>query len=356
MSTYAKLSDLPLEIDDYGLEVRALDLGPDFRRLTTVVSLRGGGHVGLGEDVTYEALDHETQVAAGPVLPLGGTFTLDGFSTHLGSLDLFHAGGPAIDVFRYYRRWAFESAALDLALRQAGTSLADALGMTPAPLRFVVSTRLDEGAERLRVLLRRRPELRFKLDPTDEWTPEMHEQLASLDVVDVMDLKGQYTMFADEDIPFGIPSDPATYRRVAETFPDALIEDPRVETPALREALRGHEDRVTWDAPIHSVDDVRNRMWPPRIVNVKPSRCGSVRALLDLYDFLREEGIGAYSGGQTELGPGRGQVQYLASLFHPDASNDIAPGVYNQPELPDGELPASPLAPAIAPTGFRWEG
>ena len=26
-----------------------------------------------------------------------------------------------------------------------------------------------------------------------------------------------------------------------------------------------------------------------------------------------------------ELGPGRGQLQYLASLFHPDGPNDLAP-------------------------------
>ena len=46
------------------------------------------------------------------------------------------------DVSRDYRRWAFESAALDLALRQAGTNLAAALGREPRPLNFVNSMRL----------------------------------------------------------------------------------------------------------------------------------------------------------------------------------------------------------------------
>ena len=32
-----------------------------------------------------------------------------------------------------------------------------------------------------------------------------------------------------------------------------------------------------------------------------------------------------YGGGQFELGPGRGQIQYLASVFHPDGPNDVAP-------------------------------
>ena len=52
-------------------------------------------------------------------------------------------------------------------------------------------------------------------------------------------------------------------------------------------------------------------------------------------------------------GPGRGQIQYLASLFHPDGPNDVAPGPYNDPE-PTAGLPGSPLPPRPAPTGFRW--
>jgi hypothetical protein len=54
-----------------------------------------------------------------------------------------------------------------------------------------------------------------------------------------------------------------------------------------------------------------------------------------------------------EQGPGRGQLQYLASLFHPDGPNDLAPAVYNMRTLP-GDLPRSPLPPQPDPTGFRW--
>jgi hypothetical protein len=43
----------------------------------------------------------------------------------------------------------------------------------------------------------------------------------------------------------------------------------------------------------------------------------------------------------------------LAALFHPDAPNDVAPSAYNEDD-PLGRLPASPLAPTPAPTGFRW--
>jgi hypothetical protein len=90
------------------------------------------------------------------------------------------------------------------------------------------------------------------------------------------------------------------------------------------------------------------------MVNIKPSRLGSLISLLGAYEYCRERGIGAYGGGQFELGPGRGQIQYLASLFHPDTPNDVAPVGYHAAEPPPG-LPSSPLAPAPSETGFRWE-
>jgi hypothetical protein len=62
-----------------------------------------------------------------------------------------------------------------------------------------------------------------------------------------------------------------------------------------------------------------------------------------------------YGGGFGELGVGRGQIELLASLFHPDTPNDVAPSAYNEDE-PAGSLPVSPLAPSPAPTGFRWAG
>ena len=104
---------------------------------------------------------------------------------------------------------------------------------------------------------------------------------------------------------------------------------------------------MTWDAPIHSVADIEALPFPPRMVNVKPSRFGTVERLLAAYDHLAARGIRAYGGGQFELGPGRGQIQYLASLFHPGAPNDVAPGGYNEPVPP--RAPAA--EPAVAGAG-----
>jgi hypothetical protein len=162
-----------------------------------------------------------------------------------------------------------------------------------------------------------------------------------------VDLKGFY-----RGTPVDVNADPELYRLVAEGFPTAWIEDPDLN-PETEPALAPHRDRITWDAPIHSVADIEARPFTPRMVNIKPSRFGSLRSLGEAYDYCRAKGIGAYGGGQFELGEGRGQIQYLASLFHPDAPNDTAPGSYNLLEPPDG-LPLSPLEPRLSPVGFRW--
>jgi L-alanine-DL-glutamate epimerase-like enolase superfamily enzyme len=349
VSAYERIAGLPLRIEGYSLEILALELRPEFRRLTTVIRLHGGGEEGVGEDVCYDEIEHTSQAEGGPVLPLAGEFDLDGFSRHLDGLDIFHAGAPVRPMYDDYRRWAYESAALDLALRQAGTSLADALGRTPQPVRFVVSTRLDDPPTPARVLdrLAREPSLRFKLDPTDDWSDELMAELAALGAIDILDMKGQYAY-----VPFGVPEDPETYARALARFPDAWIEDPRT-SPDIRAVLAGHEHRITWDAPIHSAADIRALDWAPRMINVKPSRFGPLSRLFEAYDHLAAQGIGAYGGGQTELGPGRGQIQYLASLFHPDAPNDTAPSGYNEPVAPP-DLPASPLPVAASRIGFRW--
>src|SRR5205807_5978501 len=111
-----------------------------FERRATVVHLRGGGHAGVGGDVVYAAVDHTALQEAGPVHDLAGRYALDDFCQLIDSLDLFPAA-PQRDVSRLYRRWTFHSAALDLALRQAGIPLHEALRREPRPGRLVVSVR-----------------------------------------------------------------------------------------------------------------------------------------------------------------------------------------------------------------------
>jgi len=350
MSTYDRVASLLLELDSYELEGLKSEVSSGFTRRTTVVSLHGGGATGVGEDVTYDAGEHDVFQRAGPVHDLAGEHTLDSFSQLVGSLDLFPQGAPEHDAWRNYRRWGFESAALDLALRQAPGTLADVLGLEAKPVTFVVSLRLGEppDPERVLRLLAEYPGTRFKLDPTNDWDAGLVDRLAALDVVATADLKGAYHGTIVDN-----PADPALYRLVAEGFSKAWIEDPDLRSEEAREALEPHRDRITWDAVIHSVDDVEALPFPPKGLNVKPSRFGSVKALLDTYDYCVEKGIVVYGGGQFELGPGRGQIQYLASVFSPGSPNDVAPTGYNDPDPRPG-LPVSPLPPEPAQSGFLW--
>ena len=348
MSTYALVADLPLTIEGQSFDRLEQPVSSEFTRVTTVVRLAGAGEEGLGEDVTYNGQDHEQFVSDGASLPLAGEWTIDSFSRHLDGLELWPEP-PGMAAFRDYRRWSLESAALDLALRQVGRSLADAVGREPRAVSFVVSMRLGEPStlEPVKKVLALYPETMFKLDAVADWTPELVAELAALGVVDSIDLKGAY-----EGTVVDNPPNPELYRMVAEGFPEAWIEDPAL-TDETEPVLAPHRDRITWDAPIHSVGDIEALPFPPRTINVKPSRFGTLRRLGEAYDYCAERGIAVYSGGQFELGVGRGQIQYLASLFHPDTPNDVAPGKYNV-SPPEPGLPTSPLEPAPAPTGFRW--
>jgi hypothetical protein len=357
MASYAAIADLPLTIESCSFEGLEVTVG-SFERATTLIKLQGGGEEGIGEDVIYDVVDHIAQQDAGPPQGLTGTSTFDELSKKLDEIDLFPAAPqrePSVD----YRRWAFESAALDLALRQAGTNLAAALGREPRPLNFVSSLRLagfEEGARSsikpIEERLAAYPTLRFKLDPVNDWDDRLIEALVASGAVDSLDFKGFY-----KGTPVDVTTDPELYAKLIEAFPDAWLEDPDV-TDETRPLLEPVHERVTWDAPIHRVADIEAMPWsPPRTVNVKPSRFGPISRLFAAYDYCEERGIGAYGGGQTELGLGRGQIQYLASIFHPDTPNDVAPRGYNDPaQATRPGLPSSPLEPSIDALGFRWTG
>ena len=223
MSLYDAVRELPLVVDGYALDAHEYVVGPEFTRKTTVVRLSGGDEEGLGEDVTYGAAEQEAQQARGPVLPLAGEWTLESFSRHLETLPLFDSE-PEMPAFLDYRRWAFESAALDLALRQAGRSLGDAVGREPRPVTFVASGGLGDPptTARLRAFLERYPGLRFKLDARPDWTDEIFAELQELGCVDSIDLKGQYRGTVVDN-----PPEPALYRRVIEVVPGRVARGSR---------------------------------------------------------------------------------------------------------------------------------
>ena len=347
-STFDLIRDLPLTIEGYALEGLSRPFGPEYTRRTTVFHLQGAGEEGVGEDVSYGEEEQLRQLDAGPVLDLAGTWTLASFSEHVGGLDLFGGADPSMPAFLEYRRWAVESAALDLALRQSATTLHAIVGREPRPLRFGVSLRIAGSARPLLERIEAYGDVRYKVDYEADWSPELIEELAATGAVDVVDFKGAY-----KGTIVDVDTVPEIYRRCAEAFPDAWLEDPDLTDPGAAEVLAPHRDRITWDAPIHSVIDLERFGFTPRCCNCKPSRFGALETLFAFYDHCEAEGIALYGGGQSELGPGRGQIQLLAAIFHPDGPNDVAPSGWDQADFPRTGLLTSPLDPAPAPVGFR---
>jgi hypothetical protein len=348
-SLWPRLAGLPLIVEGCEYDRLHAPVADDFERVTTLVRLAGGGADGLGEDVSPQHEDgttlHETRLS----LPLEGEWTLASFCDHLAALELWPEP-PAWDGARRFRNWAFESAALDLALRHAGRSLHDVLGLTPQPVRFVNSLGLGKtpSIEPVRRRLARSPGVRFKLDAEATWDSALVEEVAATGAVDTIDFKGQYG-FEVED-PEALTT---LYDRVLAAFTDAYLEDPH-DLPEIGKRLASHLERVSYDAPIRDAADLGTTPLAARIVNVKPSRIGSLHELFDVYARCARERRPMYGGGMGELGVGRGQIELLAALFHADAPNDVAPSAYNEDDPPSG-LPTSPLAPRPEATGFRWK-
>ncbi|MEZ5962558.1 MAG: hypothetical protein R3F56_01815 [Planctomycetota bacterium] len=347
MPLYDRLASLPLHIAGLATSTLQLTTRGGWTRWTTVVHLRGpDGEEGLGEDATYLEAEQDDLLSRAHELPVAGTFTVAEFSSWLDRLRLF-AAPPTIAAAHCYRRWAFESAALDLALRQAGRSLAQALGRDMHPVRYVVSLGLEQGrgVGALLDLRRSHPHLHFKLDLAEWWTRDLIADLERIGGIDIVDFKGRYRGAFRGPIPDG-----ELYRAVARGLPRAWLEDP-ADDKRMRAALTGHEDRITWDAPIHSVADILLLDRPPRALNMKPARLGLLEQVLRTYELCDARGIALYGGGQFELGPGRDQIQCLAALFHADAPNDVAPVAFHRREL-GADAPGSPLLAGWTAPGF----
>ena len=360
MGAYDRLAELPVVVDGWTTERVTRETTGGSDRTTTVVAVEGDGHVGRGEDVTYEPELHAAFADQPPTLGVENERTLGAASAVLDDVDLFPAGAPGRADFRDYRRWAMESALLDLALCQADTDLGGALGRDPRPVRFLVSTGLGDPPSAAPVTdwLAVEPSLGFKVDVTRPLPDEVRETLVDTGAVEAVDLKGQYGHVPearDAEPPAWVGEtdpDPGFYRDLLAAFPDAVVEDPAV-TDATRPVLEPAAGRLAWDAPVHSVADFEALDPAVGWCNVKPSRFGTLERLFGFLEFAADRGIGLYGGGQYELSVGRGQLHELASLYYPEAPNDVAPRAYNDPE-PRAGLPTSPLPVAAREPGFGW--
>lgn len=352
---------LPVVIDRVGTSQLELGGATSFTRVTTIVELHGSTHVGRGEDIAYSS-DSQAELPAALEgrSDLVGTWTIGSLAAHLDEHPIRPSGGLRMDDKAGYHRWAVESAALDLALRQRDTDLATLVGTPWNDLRVSLSMGLGDppSVDVVRRWLDRDASILFKLDASMGWTYELVEQLASFGgSIATVDMKALYHGdWIHNDYPAWL------YEAIGDHLTDALIEDAKLDAESL-DALDEHAlGRLAWDYPITGPQDVpglpgstaRFSDLRPGAVNIKPSRFGSLERLLGTIALCDEHGIPCYSGGQFELGIGRTQVQAIASLCFPDAPNDCAPVMFHSagPDADD-----VPLGPVVVPehVGFGWD-
>lgn len=313
-----RLSNLTVDIEDTTVALGSEPVSGYYdgaSRPTGFVTLHGGGHSGVGENVSWYPNDQRAfEKACAEVLPLEARTV-----------------GEASAIVRErddqpYHRAAIEAALIDLALRQHETNLFALSGRPVRGVRYAWSIGAASDPLEASDLVRRScPEARLKIDlPAEGWSDEMWSRLGSLERVVVVDFKRDG---ANEQL-----------ERAAHHLPTAWIEDPpltarRVTTEAA------WRDRVALDAYVSQAVDLNDPPFSPAAVNVKAPRVGGVFEALRVLEACRRLDCSAYFGGMFEVGVGRRQAHVLASLFTADAWNDLAP----LPKSDDGPWPAGPI-------------
>lgn len=342
---YDVLQGLPVTIGDVTFEGKRIETDRRaFER--TIIQIHGEGNTGFGEDTSPSIEAHERLRTEGLPLPTGD-HTLSTFAIALDT-ELQLADQTAHRENLNHLQWAIESAVLDLALKQSGQTLASVLDRTYEPVTFVASPSLGDPPSLRPVhrLLEAAPDLEFKIDVPDTPSDSLLSKLTATNAIRVLDLKGQYGP------EIGAPADPELYQQLFETFPDAIIEDPTI-TDETQGVLKAHPERISWDAPITSVESVQELPWKPTVINVKPCRFGTLKSLCRFLEYALKQDIELYGGGMFELDAGRAHIQALASLFYPHRHNDLAPPAYHWFE-PGKSLPLNPLDPPGNSSGIGW--
>ena len=340
-SLWLRVADLPLVVE--GCATETLAPGPEFAEemhSTRLVRLSGAGEEGRSEDITLF-------FGAAPELALTGEWTLGaspstsrGWSSGSSRRSGSRRGAGATGATRRPRSISRSRRRASRCTRRSASSR----GRSRSSTRWAwatrrASTRSCAGSSAV-------PDLRFKLDAARDWTPEIAGGAGGHRAPSTRSTSRAAMAWRSRTPTRSRPM----YELVLAAFPDALLEDPH-DLPEITPLVAPHAARVSYDAPIHTVADLDALSLPARTINVKPCRVGTLRDLFALYAACEERGLALYGGGMGELGVGRGQVQLLASLFHPDGPNDIAPPGYNALDPAPG-LPRSPLAPQPVPAGF----
>jgi L-alanine-DL-glutamate epimerase-like enolase superfamily enzyme len=312
----ARLEALPLHIDSLDLHrsAHALHDYPDGPRPSSTVALRGRRLAGYGEHVGWTDAEHDAFRENAGRFARGAT-TLGAYARSLGAL-------PPYD------RAALEAAALDLALRQAGTTLLEVARAAPTLVRYVVSfTPGDDPVAHARQV--GNGDLELKLDADPDWNAATWRSMANAARIAVIDFK--------------LRGEPDDHERACEAIATAWIEDPKPgEQPWSPSLLI----RLAADGAVTSVAALESLRPVPAAVNVKAPRMGGVLEAISCLAACESHGLHAYIGGMFEVGIGRRQSLVLAAIACPDGPNDIAPLAGAAPRPPRLEIPA--LLPGFA--------
>jgi len=290
------LGELPVCVETIEVRRRSAPASdyPGGARPSSVVWLGGRGAVGLGENVAFTDEEQARFAAHAASLLPEAAFANGAWRGRVGAL----LGPRALG----YERAALEAALLDLALRQANTTLAALAGVDRASLRVVLSfaARPDPAAHvrRLRAA-GRHEELKIDVDPA--WDAAARAALAGEPGVAVLDFKGR--------------GDAALAAALSPLFPAALFEDP----PG-----RATHARVARDAPLGDAAAVGDALARGEAVNLKAPRMGGPLEVLRALERAGARAL-AYMGGMFEVDVGRTQARQLAALYCPDGPNDLAP-------------------------------
>ena len=306
MATFDALADLPLEIEGYELEGLEFETGElrtadDGRSTSGAAARRGSARTSS----TTPSTTSPCRTPA-PTLDLTGHATLGEFCEFIGGVDTFPR--RAASATSRATTGAGPSSRRRSTWRCARRGSASPRRSAASRGRSTSSARCASSARRGRAAPRSSrcgasstayPDLRFKLDPTNDWDDELIAELVETGAVDSLDLKGFYKGTA------GRRRDrPRALREADRGLPRRLARGPRRQR---RDPAAARAGRATGSPGTRrSTRSPTSRRCPGRreMVNIKPSRFGGLRDLCATYDYCDERGIGAYGGGQWELGVG----------------------------------------------------
>ena len=238
------------------------------------------------------------------------------------------------------------------ALTQAGRPLHEVLGREARPLTFVVSLRLGEppSLDPVNGRLKNYPTLRFKLDATSSWTPELIEALVATGAVDSIDFKALYRGTIVDQLPDPVLVSARRSRR-------SPTRGSRTRTSSTRAPPRRSPTSTTGSpgtprstrSPTSSRSRSRRRM-----VNIKPSRIGGLPSCARPTTTAPSTASAPTAAGSSSSAPAAGRRSTSRRCFIPTRPTTSRRWAFTRTTHGPG-LPASPLPPAPSAVGFRWE-